>query len=50
MRKALKRPVKARRKWTRNPKTRVQESDSVYKRQREKKLIKDIYAEEETGS
>jgi hypothetical protein len=43
VRKVSKRPVKARRKWPRNPKTQVVESGAIYSRPREKEDLKRIY-------
>jgi hypothetical protein len=44
--KARKRPIKARRRWAINPRTRVKESAKVYKRAKEKKRIKEISGED----
>jgi len=43
MKKGLKKPVKVRRKWTLNPRTRVKESDRLYSRPKAKKAIEKIY-------
>ena len=36
-----KKPIKVRKKWVINPKTKVKESDKIYIRPREKKKIKE---------
>lgn len=40
-------PIKPRRKWVINPKTRVEESGCVYKRTKVKKEIRELYGREE---
>lgn len=40
MKKAVKRKIKARRAWPRNPTTRVKESIKIYKRKKEKIGVK----------
>ena len=46
MKRVKKRPIKVRRRWVINPKTRVQEKTSLYDRQKEKKAI-ERYGQEE---
>ena len=43
VKKGAKKPIKARRTWTINPKTRVAESGQAYKRQRAKIEAKKLY-------
>ena len=39
MRKGLKKRISARRRWIINPKTKIEESDSIYYRPREKRKV-----------
>ncbi len=41
MKKDFKRPVKVRKRWPRNPKTKIEESAKAYARQREKREAKE---------
>ena len=44
MRKVSKGPVKARRRWAINPKTRVEKSEKIYYRPKEKRHAKKLAA------